>query len=150
MRISDWSSDVCSSDLRATVLRGSLRYHRHATPMEQPMIDFVSMRQNLSRVLLTSAALAFPCQAALADHVLIVSSPDHVLQLQVSMNDGQPQYQLSRFGAPVLGTSRLGLQFSDAPSLADGLSGADSAVRRVDKTRSEEHTTELQSQMRIP
>src|SRR3546814_3495461 len=119
MRISDWSSDVCSSDLRATVLRGSLRYHRHATPMEQPMIDFVSMRQNLSRVLLTSAALAFPCQAALADHVLIVSSPDHVLQLQVSMNDGQPQYQLSRFGAPVLGT------------------------------RSEEHTSELKSLMRI-
>src|SRR3546814_15826099 len=50
------------------------------------------------------------------------------------MNDGQPQYQLSRFGAPVLGTSRLGLQFSDAPSLADGLSVADSAVRRVAQT----------------
>src|SRR3546814_18054905 len=59
---------------RATVLRGSLRYHRHATPMEQPMIDFVSMRQNLSRVLLTGAALAFPCQAALAAPVFIVRS----------------------------------------------------------------------------
>src|SRR3546814_12892311 len=77
---------------RATVLRGSLRYHRHATPMEQPMIDFVSMRQNLSRVLLTSAALAFPCQAALADHVLIVSSPDHVQIGRASCRERVCQY----------------------------------------------------------
>lgn len=98
------------------------------------MIDFVPLRQNLIRILMTSAALAFPCQAAVADHVLTVSSPDHVLQLQVTMNDGQPRYQLSRFGVPVLDASRLGLQFSDAPSLADGLNVIDSAVRRVDQT----------------
>jgi len=68
-----------------------------------------------------------------AEPPLTASSPSHVVQVQVQVRDGQPYYRLSRFGVVVLDWSRLGLQFSDAPSLADGLSVAGSASRRVDE-----------------
>lgn len=77
--------------------------------------------------LLFSAGLAVAAEPALT-----ASSPDHVLQVQVLVRDGQLQYQLSRFGVPVLDWSRLGLQFSDASSLTDGLAIADSSTRDVD------------------
>lgn len=98
------------------------------------MIDFALLRNSLARGLLLAAALVFPCQAAVSDHVLVANSPDHVLQVQVQVRDGQPQYQLSRFGVSLLSWSRLGLQFSDAPSLAEGLHVVDSVSSEADTT----------------
>lgn len=67
-------------------------------------------------------------------HALTVSSPSAVLAVEVGAEQGRPSYTLSRFGEPVLLPSRLGLQFGDAPSLADDLAILDSATHAVDDT----------------
>jgi len=86
------------------------------------------------RMLLPVVASLLPMDGVVAaEPPLTASSPSHVVQVQVQVRDGQPYYRLSRFGVVVLDWSRLGLQFSDAPSLADGLSVAGSASRRVDE-----------------
>jgi len=86
------------------------------------------------RMLLPVVASLLPMDVVVAaEPPLTASSPSHVVQVQVQVRDGQPYYRLSRFGVVVLDWSRLGLQFSDAPSLADGLSVAGSASRRVDE-----------------
>jgi len=86
------------------------------------------------RMLLPVVASLLPMDVVVAaEPPLTASSPSHVVQVQVQVRDGQPYYRLSRFGVAVLDWSRLGLQFSDAPSLADGLSVAGSASRRVDE-----------------
>lgn len=63
---------------------------------------------------------------------LRLASPDAVLSLRFEVVDGQPQYALDRFEAPVLNASRLGLRFADAPSLADDLRVLGSRTRAVD------------------
>ncbi|MGD9584758.1 MAG: glycoside hydrolase family 97 protein [Lysobacterales bacterium] len=63
-----------------------------------------------------------------------VSSPQSVLEVAVSVEAGQPRYSLRRFGETVIRPSRLGLQFGDAPSLADDLAIVGSATRAVDET----------------
>ena len=70
--------------------------------------------------------------AAPASAAVRVSSPQAVLELEFELQAGQPRYSLRRLGETVLRSSRLGLQFADAPSLAEGLSLIDSSSRTVD------------------
>ena len=98
------------------------------------MHRFTRLRGLPARLSMTGLLMVSASLASAAEPVLTVASPDHVLTVQVQVRDGQAQYQLSRFGVPVLDWSRLGLQFSDAPSLADGLNIVASATRTVDDT----------------
>lgn len=84
----------------------------------------------MTRFVFALASLLLPAFAAAVG----VASPGKVLSVEVSTHDGRANYTLSRFGDPVLLPSRLGLQFGDAPSLADDLAILDSATRAVDET----------------
>src|SRR3546814_3927894 len=107
MRISDWSSDVCSSDLRA---RSST-----ASAGTQPPTGLPGEHRNTSRAACRSAS------AATASRSIEKSSPP------------------SRSG-----TSINGARCSRAHTAYIPNTGG------VTSTRSEEHTSELQSLMRIP
>ncbi|MFZ5610026.1 MAG: glycoside hydrolase family 97 protein [Pseudomonadota bacterium] len=67
-------------------------------------------------------------------HAVELASPGAVLRVIVDAADGQPGYRIERFGKTVVARSRLGLVFSDAPSLDEGLKLASSAQRTVDET----------------
>src|SRR3546814_2472119 len=115
MRISDWSSDVCSSDLAGMEIDRSVRLERdgeeHAFDVREPL-----------RLILGIAADKGP--PAAADRPFI-------------------------FGIDVEGHLR-GERERRADRRAEGRVGARQAgVRIADAGRSEEHTSELQSLMRI-
>lgn len=84
----------------------------------------------MTRFVIAFASLLLPALAAAVG----VASPGKVLRVEVSTHDGRASYTLNRFDEPVLLPSRLGLQFGDAPSLADDLAILDSATRTVDET----------------
>jgi alpha-glucosidase len=65
------------------------------------------------------AALAALAPAAPLDAAPVtVSSPEGVLTVSVDVNgEGRPEYQVARFGQPVIAPSRLGFLFTNAPKL---------------------------------
>src|SRR3546814_1485506 len=146
MRISDWSSDVCSSDLRwrmsSPPLRGSPRRTRHEpADRTQPRPDPVP------------ALVPDPGRAVLA-----VSAPAAALAAQ-ALRPGQP----GAGGRRVHGLAVLGAGPCRSRARADVAAGAGhlDRLRRVPRrahacrhralvaVRSEENTSELQSLMRI-
>ncbi len=98
------------------------------------------------RLCMTKASAAWPRPALLLAGVLLsavagplcamvtVSSPQAVLEVGFSVEGGQPRYSVSRLGETVIRSSRLGLQFADAPGLDTGLAIIGSAPRAVDET----------------
>src|SRR3546814_6573950 len=101
MRISDWSSDVCSSDLHA------VHYRKHIRLQEVPMKALIALS--------LAAALAAPALAVAAEPA---TSPEVIKQFPTTLTDA-------------------GKQFLDRCS--------DEQLA----ARSEGHTSELQSLMRI-
>src|SRR3546814_2452821 len=109
MRISDWSSDVCSSDLEARYDAEGLR--------------LALARPGSLRIAAFGATTPLQLQAPLAFAV-------DRLELEAAPEDGGYRYRL--------GAREDGARFAIAAAGADPLA-----------VRSEEHTSELQSLMRI-
>ncbi|MDZ7682455.1 MAG: glycoside hydrolase family 97 N-terminal domain-containing protein [Fodinibius sp.] len=64
-----------------------------------------------------------------------VSSPNENLAVDFSLSDsGQPQYQVSYNGTPIIDPSSLGFEFKNQPALAEGLEIQQTESRSVDKT----------------
>src|SRR3546814_9685290 len=111
MRISDWSSDVCSSDLVLIANRGeiALRIHRACREM------------GIKTVAVHSTADADAMHVRLADESVCI---------------GPPPARDSYLNIPAIVS-------------AASITGADAIHPGVGFLRSEEHTSELQSLMRI-
>src|SRR3546814_4906593 len=128
MRISDWSSDVCSSDLKATTTAVSTK-----KPAAVPTSDTIGI-EDFGKIDLRIARIAA------AEHV---DGADKLLRLTLDVG--------------VLGTRQVfaGIKSAYAPeTLVDRLTVmvANLAPRKMKfgmSERSEEHTSELQSLMRI-
>src|SRR3546814_7541908 len=122
MRISDWSSDVCSSDLPVTSL----------------IVRIVALAAALPVAIFSSSLLAQENGSAV--------SP--VLQVQRPKGADQLGNYLTRLAAnprdvdALIGAGESALQLEDPRSAAGFFA-------RADAIRSEEHTSELQSLMRI-
>src|SRR3546814_4812300 len=124
MRISDWSSDVCSSDLQAA--HGVADQHR----------------------LLRQAGDLLLEEAAVIGELLVVQLGMRRLAGEAAAVEGQ----VGRMGAPAA-AAELGAQRLEHPAADEGTVQQDdvaAAHAYVRTRRSEEHTSELQSLMRIP
>ena len=66
-------------------------------------------------------ALFFAFFASTGVRAVEIASPGAVLSVVVRLDAGRPIYEVRRFGEQVIAPSRLGLEFQDAPSLAEGL-----------------------------
>src|SRR3546814_1951237 len=135
MRISDWSSDVCSSDLHATIALGRWAVDSGRVAMMAGRAAF---------------GLETPCglvavevdrdggDAPLVSFVSVPSFASHLDRRIEVPGWGEVAYDIAFGGAyyAILPASRLGLSLMDTP-----------VARLVE--RSEEHTSELQSLMRI-
>src|SRR3546814_5033482 len=124
MRISDWSSDVCSSDLMRSTISGDgrLTLSIEEVSIDDPREDEIVVRVEATPINPTDLALLL----GPADVTSVIMSDSSEPELTFTI----PQARM----ATVEG--RLGL------SLPIGLEGAGTV-------RSEEHTSELQSLMRI-
>src|SRR3546814_4612399 len=111
MRISDWSSDVCSSDLHGHLARGRL--------------DRIEVDQRLAQRLVDRAI-------------------PHVLAHQPVVEITPADPETPGFAPPVGRDRDRDVQTHQRPDV-----GGDEAVGAHDLDRSEEHTSELQSLMRI-
>ena len=70
-----------------------------------------------------------------ATDVASVDSPGKVLRVTVSINgEGRVGYRVDRQGTPVVGESRLGFIFADAPKFERNFFMVESATRTVDTT----------------
>src|SRR3546814_9543531 len=120
MRISDWSSDVCSSDLHIGAGAGSVlpqaQQHRHFVDRESQSPRALDEAQDVDVVFAVDAIVALGAQwsADQSDRLVV---PDHLRR-----------------------HARGGGCLSDVHVILP---------RRLRQTRSEEHTSELQSLMRI-
>src|SRR3546814_2700383 len=117
MRISDWSSDVCSSDLEAAARQGAPRDDGHAG------VD------------------------AVGEHLPLLLAVEQVVVV-LHRDEAGPALALSH----VLGLGELPRPHRRGPDVAR-LARLHHVVERLhgllDRSRSEEHTSELQSLMRI-
>ncbi len=68
------------------------------------------------------------------DGPLTVASPDGALQVEFSLREGQPHYRASRLGVELIGPSRMGFEFTEAPAMTEGFAIAQSTRNAVDKT----------------
>src|SRR3546814_5813669 len=128
MRISDWSSDVCSSDLRRSRARRESR-------LEQRLTDTLAV--NLLGGISKSQA-DIPVETTLAF--------DDVDATGYRYDYTNMKYPLLTFGAGIDDPSSFVLaEFRDRPSFLTNKFKTFAA----DFDRSEEHTSELQSLMRI-
>src|SRR3546814_7611717 len=124
MRISDWSSDVCSSDLHLDDLRKDARRARAIAFGEHVLAHF-DERRDLDR-----AGARFALDRQLREQLV-----ENRLQLAFGARIGQIGDRLA-LKDRIDGRDRLDLELA-----------GDEAIR-ID-VRSEEHTSELQSLMRI-
>src|SRR3546814_2270164 len=127
MRISDWSSDVCSSDLRE-IITESFGINREAR--------VAILRASIE-------ALYYDAQGKLRDRPLREPLEDvFALQTVPQMRDAVTSL------AERIGPSRRFFMVTPDPA-APQLSLSPVAERDAEGVRSEEHTSELQSLMRI-
>ena len=82
-------------------------------------------------IVLLTALLAMP---VMAGENLTLNSPNGVLQMQFSIADGTPQYQLSRQGQAVILPSRLGFELYGSQNLEKGFSLTASETSTFDET----------------
>lgn len=86
------------------------------------------------RWLLMVLALGFTTPA-FADPVATAKSPDGRIRVAISIDgDGRPSYAVTRDGKPIVGDSRLGFLFTDAPKLDRHFKLAGIATTRADST----------------
>src|SRR3546814_2448761 len=129
MRISDWSSDVCSSDLIITAIKNSLGIHRGDDLAD---LDVIIIRRNRQA----------RYEARLQDHAERPAT--RFLRLQIGITSGKNLK--CRRPRDWIGESRR-----NARRRAIGWQISCSRVDKIDVARivrSEEHTSELQSIMR--
>ena len=86
------------------------------------------MRIPVLLVLATSAAQAAPQTVATLD------SPDKVLRVELTLDDGRLGYRVNRLGEPVIENSRLGFALREGGRLERNLSLAAQATRSFDET----------------
>ncbi|WP_092405590.1 glycoside hydrolase family 97 protein [Dokdonella immobilis] len=66
--------------------------------------------------------------------VAMVDSPDKVLHVELSLDEGRISYAVSRFGVPVIASSRLGFLLRNTEKLERNFALATQATRSVDET----------------
>src|SRR3546814_4533386 len=145
MRISDWSSDVCSSDL----IQGHWQF---IAPILVGLVQSRRVRATIGRHFLINECAQFDNleRQLTADRVHFLAAPDRRQQVFVPLTDGD-------CGADVLHVSAQKLANSPFEKLswpacsARHRGGRKTALTRQvgQPLRSEEHTSELQSLMRI-
>src|SRR3546814_2937098 len=121
MRISDWSSDVCSSDLNLTGSRATVALHRISIAVALPI------EPEPFRAVDAELGAGVPVEDALDGHVAQRAGDHHGLR---------------HLGDDADGVDLLGVDLQDL------LPGRHLLFARAGG-RSEEHTSELQSLMRI-
>src|SRR3546814_1649824 len=121
MRISDWSSDVCSSDLDA--LQHRPRHGRAAAVGDHLVVDLLELVA-VDLLADQEGRLAAVVDLDLLQHL----ADDHLDVLVVDLH---------------------ALQAIDALDLVDQVVGQGLDAEHVEDVRSEEHTSELKSLMRI-
>jgi len=95
----------------------------------------MSMTRPLTIVMIFIATLVGSMSTFASNDVASVDSPSKVLRVTVSINEeGRVAYRVDRKGTPVVGESRLGFIFADAPKLERNLSMVDNVIRSVDVT----------------
>src|SRR3546814_2957170 len=127
MRISDWSSDVCSSDLQASMNAAKVQLRAMTAQQIQLYTAITSFPQMLTA--LTRTADKFPAYSATISNV---PGPREQMYWNGARLDGMCPASI-----PVDGMAMNITQVSNFRNIDFGI------------TRSEEHTSELQSLMRI-
>ncbi len=90
---------------------------------------------HLSKALAISALALMWAMPTDAADVASVDSPGEVLRVTVSINgEGRVGYRVDRNGKPVVGESRLGFIFADAPKFERNFSMVEQVTRSVDDT----------------
>src|SRR3546814_6256649 len=130
MRISDWSSDVCSSDLLSKRLT-----HGYRTTLCESFVQFLDGGQVVEIVDHHPRTLPQPLFRAVG-HPVQLFEPGAIAEVE-------PGDRIDRAAFPVLG-------FHQIPDRACKKPVATGACIPFRFLRSEEHTSELQSLMRIP
>jgi alpha-glucosidase len=70
-----------------------------------------------------------------SDAVATAQSPSGTLKVDVTLNpEGRVGYRVSRLGKPVIGDSRLGFLFTDAPEMLRNFQFAGQSTRSFDET----------------
>src|SRR3546814_5454543 len=143
MRISDWSSDVCSSDLIPLGHGGTDMFAEK--PDQIPMADALGRLHALfadEAVLKVGHNLKYDI-GVLAQHGLRIAPYDDTLVMSFALDAGKHQHGLDELAKlhldhacltfkEMCGTGKSQISFAEVP---------------LDRARSEEHTSELQSLM---
>src|SRR3546814_10775627 len=125
MRISDWSSDVCSSDLAEAVHPYGIGKHRHMPEIEQEITRYAG----------------HPVRVGFTPH-LVPMNRGELVTATVDLAEGASVATLREL---------LAQRYDEEPFvhlLPEGVAPATRMVRGSNHARSEEHTSELQSLMR--
>src|SRR5581483_6089480 len=102
--------------------------------------DRMSLLRSFAALLLLFVALPAFAQdvaqaPAVTQTVASASSPSGTLKVDVTLNpEGRVGYQVSRLGKPVIGESRLGFLFTDAPEMLRNFQLAGQSTRSFDET----------------
>src|SRR3546814_4704743 len=173
MRISDWSADVCSSDLQLGVDGAAGTRHQHPAASDEPLhggtVEWClrpaeqildSDRADLQALLHAAAEVGQPRQAGYRGAVA-VGQLQHVIKfvalqrlgqdypLRLALSRGQPAEHLRQILELPEHPHAVNVPADAGALLVDGakhLEGAVVVARHP--ARSEEHTSELQSLMR--
>src|SRR3546814_1802467 len=155
MRISDWSSDVCSSDLREDLYFRLNVVNIHPPPLRARPQDIPILAQNFAAKYSEANGLSATLQ--ITPQALEVLRAHHwrgnVRELENTMHRAVLLAQDGRIGPEAI--MLTGQSLSQVPQAAEaagnGSAAAGEPKHLVGRTvaRSEEHTSELQSLMRI-
>src|SRR3546814_1851492 len=140
MRISDWSSDVCSSDLPSVVVIAVVTFIVWAIWGPFPALAYALV--NAIAVLI----IACPCALGLATPMSIMTGTGKGAQHGILIRNAEALETLEKIDTLVVdktGTITMGKPELVAVTPRGGIDAADFLGR------SEEHTSELQSLMRI-
>src|SRR3546814_4784675 len=148
MRISDWSSDVCSSDLKP--LERTVRDDHHLAQvrlLREADVVRLRWRHPVLHDLMQNARFADTIGADQGIHIVW----QWVVGLELQFERRDIPADIVKLESKVEHRGRLALQ--DPPAIEKGLLAPALSLQRVPKPlavyRSEEHTSELQSLMRI-
>src|SRR3546814_5059507 len=137
MRISDWSSDVCSSDLNAT-LQSKLR---SCTEGDIEWTAFHQLLEYLAPLVRAEKAVML-ARGYRGQDVQVVVPAARKAEIEAAV--GKRELSLQRHAAN-------GIPLQQPVTMGDGGGVAMEALVPLPiRTRSDEHTSELQSLMRIP
>src|SRR3546814_4854618 len=155
MRISDWSSDVCSSDLRHSPLRRLVPALPPAVAAAPDARFRLATDSPPSRSRMYDAGFRRPANAGSWPPERNPSMPDqlrYITTLVAAVVVAVGVAAAGKFAGDGFRLGRAADRYVTVKGLAERTVTADLAVWpiRVTATRSEEHTSELQSLMRLP